>query len=411
MNSNKLKLIYDISVLGMGTRSPTARTGVFRTIENLFEGFLEHPEISLSLNTNPQHLDATLEYLQLHGLIPEKNYEKRTHNQKKRGLLQEIFRTRPKPGISINDRLRLYSNELVKTDIFHSPWLPVPKSYKESKKTRNFITIHDLIPVLFPDFFTENNVNQFRKNLSSINREIWVICNSESTRNDLLNYHKELDPGKVFVTYWAASSLFHRVSDETVLKRVRQKYCIPESPYILTLATIEPRKNIMAVLRAFREFIMQEKIRNLNLVLVGTKGWKYQEIIDYIESSEELSSRVVFTGYIDDSDLAAVYSGAMAFVYPSFYEGFGLPPLEAMKCGVPVICSNTSSLPEVVGNAGLLTDPNDIEGIAESIGTLFNNADMRKRLSVNSIERSQKFSWENCIHQTIQCYISSAKDT
>jgi glycosyltransferase involved in cell wall biosynthesis len=321
-----------------------------------------------------------------------------------KGLLYNLLKNIGNPGIRLRDNLRLYSGELIKTNIFHSPWLPIPKAYTESQKARCVITVHDLIPVLFPDFFTEGNVNQFKKNLGSITPDTWIICNSNSTRNDLLNYHKNLSPEKVYVTYWAASSMFHPVNDEVLLKQVLKKHGIPDSPYILTLATIEPRKNIAAVLHALRGLILQEKVGDLNLVLVGTKGWKYQEIIDFIESSPELASRVFFTGYIDDTDLAAIYSGAMVFVYPSLYEGFGLPPLEAMQCGLPVICSNTSSLPEVLGNAGILFDPDDIDALADAILNIYSNNAIRKELALKSIVQAGKFSWKRCVDQTISVY-------
>lgn len=407
MSLNKLSVIFDISVLGMGTRNSTARTGVFRTIENLFEGFLHHPGISLSLNSAPQQLEATKEYLLKKGLLDDSSAGAAEKAASHKGFWKRLLGPKEKRGILLNNNMHLYANDPIRTDIFHSPWLPIPEVYAKNKNTRCFITIHDLIPVLFPDFFTEGNVSQFKKNLDSITSDTFVICNSQSTKNDLLNYHKKLDPQKVFVTYWAASDLFHPVNDETIIRQTKQNYGIPDTPYILSLATIEPRKNIKTLLISFRELVMQEKIRDLNLMLVGTKGWKYQEILDFIDSAPEIASRVFFTGYIDDDDLAAVYSGAMAFVYPSFYEGFGLPPLEAMQCGVPVICSDTSSLPEVVGDAGILVKPEDHTLLAEKIFDLYSNHETRSRLSEKSLVQSSVFSWEKCLSDTIAAYKQS----
>jgi glycosyltransferase involved in cell wall biosynthesis len=411
MSRSKLKLIFDISVLGMGTKNPTARTGVFRAIENLFSGFINHPDIFLSLNTKPQYMNATKYYLGQKGLLSIENSRQDASITERKGLLQKLFRRKAKHGIEIKHSLRLYADDLVKADIFHSPWLPVPKAYAKSKKVRRFITVYDLIPVLFPDFVTKANVNQFKKNLNSITPETWVICISNSTKNDLVNYHNNLNPEKVFVTHLAASELFYPVKDGELLKQVRKKYNIPESPYILTVATIEPRKNIRAVLYAFRDLILQEKISDLNLVLAGIRGWKYQEVVDFIETSPDLSSRVFYTGYIHDNDLAAIYSGAATFVYPSLYEGFGLPPLEAMQCGVPVICSKTSSLPEVVGNAGIMVAPNDTQELSSSIMKIYTDNSLKQQLSQKALNRSKKFHWSKCIHETIKVYqFSSEQD-
>lgn len=404
MPRSQLKVIFDISVLGMGTSNPTARTGVFRTIENLLSGFINHPDIFLSLNAKPQYLNTTKYYLGQKGLLSIENSRQNTSITENKGLLQKLFRRKDRHAIEIKLSLRLYADDLVKADIFHSPWLPIPKVYAKSEKVRCFITVYDLIPVLFPDLLTKAHVNQFKKILDSITRKTWVICISNSTRNDLLNYHKNLDPEKVFVTHLAASKMFYPVKDEALLKQVRKKYHIPEAPYILTVATIEPRKNISAVLHAFRDMILQEKITDLNLVLAGTKGWKYKEIVNFIESSPELSSRVFFTGYIHDNDLAAIYSGTTTFVYPSLYEGFGLPPLEAMKCGIPVICSNTSSLPEVVGNAGIMVAPNDTQGLSSSIMKIYTDNSLKQRLSQKALTKSKEFDWSKCVNETIRAY-------
>jgi len=406
MALNELNIIYDISVLGMGTRSPAARTGVFRIIESLLDELLECPDIHISFNASPYHLDAACDYLQQKGLIhPGRKIDHRS------GTLLPLvkylpnwFRYNLPQVVNLTNGSKLYADQYAKADIFHTPWLPIPPAYETEEEVKKFITVHDLIPIIFPDFVTEDNVVQFMRILKSITPDTWVLCNSHSTRNDLLNYHKNIDPEKVFVTHWAASSLFRPIHDESLISRTIAKYNVPDAPYILSLSTIEPRKNIKTLLQAFRELIVQEKIKDLNLVLVGTKGWKYQEIIDFIDSNPEITSRVFFTGYIDDNDLAAVYSGAMAFVYPSYYEGFGLPPLEAMQCGVPVICSNTSSLPEVVGDAGILIDPKKIEDLIQSIFRLCADDDLRKEVSDKSVAQANRYTWKSCVNKTISIY-------
>jgi glycosyltransferase involved in cell wall biosynthesis len=137
---------------------------------------------------------------------------------------------------------------------------------------------------------------------------------------------------------------------------------------------------------------------------VGTKGWDFDKIFQELSNLPTLKERVIITGYVADEDLAALYSGAMAFVYPSFYEGFGLPPLEAMQCGVPVITSNTSSLPEVVGDAGIMVAPTDADALCQSMLNLYASSDLRSKMSFKSIEQAKKFSWQNCTEQTIGAY-------
>ncbi len=147
----------------------------------------------------------------------------------------------------------------------------------------------------------------------------------------------------------------------------------------------------------------------LHLVLVGKKGWLDNNIHSEISNLyPRLRERIIFTGYVPDEDLAPLYSGSLVFVYPSVYEGFGLPPLEAMQCGTPVITSNTSSLPEVVGNAGITVAPLDEDSLCHSIWELYQNDSLRNSLSTKSIEQAAKFSWEKCLQQTISAYIATA---
>ena len=163
-------------------------------------------------------------------------------------------------------------------------------------------------------------------------------------------------------------------------------------------------KNIAHLVRCFAQVIQEQNIQDLNLVLVGSQGWDYDAILQEISSQYTLRSRIIVTGRVADQDLAAIYSGAVAFVYPSLYEGFGLPPLEAMQCGVPVITSNTSSLPEVVGDAGILLDPTDVDALCHSIFKIYNQLSLREKMSAKSLEQAKKFSWERCTEETLDAY-------
>jgi len=170
------------------------------------------------------------------------------------------------------------------------------------------------------------------------------------------------------------------------------------------VGTLEPRKNVVHLIRSFAELVRAERIPDLHLVLTGGQGWDYEPIFAEAERLREVRDRIHFTGYADDVDLAPLYSGALAFVYPSLYEGFGLPVLEAMQCGTPVITSSTSSLPEVVGDAGLLVDPQDGAALCQAMLALYEDADRRAELSSRAVARAGRFSWERCAHETVAAY-------
>jgi glycosyltransferase involved in cell wall biosynthesis len=217
--------------------------------------------------------------------------------------------------------------------------------------------------------------------------------------------HKKIDPSRVFVSYLAADeNVFYPAKDSSRKSDVFQRYNIPDSPYMLGLSTLEPRKNIAHTIRSFLDFIEQEKVRDLKLVLVGAKGWSYQEIFDALGGKPSLADKVVFTGYVDDEDLAIIYSNALAFIYMSLYEGFGLPPLEAMNCGIPVITSNTSSLPEVVGDAGIMLMPDDRDQLSQCLLQVYSNDNLREEMSRKSLERSRLFTWKRSCETLIDAY-------
>ena len=187
---------------------------------------------------------------------------------------------------------------------------------------------------------------------------------------------------------------------------VRERYGIPPgSPYLLSLSTLEPRKNLAHTIRSFAAIVQSNAAPGLHLVLAGGKGWLFDDIIYEIKlAGTAVRDRIILTGFVEDTDLAPLYSGATAFVFPSLYEGFGLPPLEAMQCGTPVITSNTSSLPEVVGDAGIMLDPKDQDGLCQAMLDVYNKPELRSQMSQKSLAQAAKFSWERCAEETISAY-------
>src|SRR6185436_6347589 len=192
-------------------------------------------------------------------------------------------------------------------------------------------------------------------------------------------------------------------SDEKELQRVRHTYRI-EADYILSVGSIQPRKNLVRLIKAYsllRDKLGADKLPKL--VFVGKRAWLYDETLRALADAS-LGDSVILTGYVPESDLTALYSGATCFVYPSIFEGFGLPPLEAMQCGTPVIIGNRTSLPEVVGDAALAVDPFDVHAIADAIEQILNKPALREELRVRGLERAKIFDWQETARKTLRVY-------
>lgn len=412
------KVVLDGSVLGLGFFHEQSRTGVYRVAENLLKGLVESNAVQLTV-ANTQHLPEIIAYLNnsfSNIPVPIANKPKDLRYANFENSIVSAFGYRSLPQKIIREvftRLRarfkpsyeLDATSLAAYDIYHSPFLPVPKELQGLSKPKKVITIHDLIPHLYPSYFGEWNVRMMKEILAGIDTDTYPICVSEATRNDLCEA-TGISPDRVFVVHLAASEdKFYQVRDNEEIERILQKYHINiHKKYLLSLATLEPRKNIERTIRSFLKLVVQEKIDDLNLVLVGTKGWDFETIFAEIKANPVLKEKIIITGFVADEDLAALYSAAMAFVYPSLYEGFGLPPLEAMQCGTPVITSNKSALPEVVGNSGILVEPTDENAIADAMLKLYSDQRLRLALSKKAILQAQKFSWKKFTEQHISIY-------
>ncbi len=416
-----MRVVYDISVLGAGLYSHQARTGVARFVDNLRISLLAEDEVDLSccaFHSFEEYLQlkvnsGTVAGLEGSSLLPFGNSLANTFV----GAIEALY-----PEVSVAQDRRLQQRalsgllhlvdrfcvdcgfvEITGQDIFHSTFYPFPKAIRAQRQLKRFMTVHDLIPIRCPQFFGDEQGDLSRRIVDCIEADDWVVTNSESTKNDLCDY-AQLDPSRVFVTPLAASEMFFHCTDGKRVSSVKKRYHIPDRPYVLSVCTLEPRKNIEQVIRSFIQLVQEQHINDLNLVLVGTEGWDFGGILDEIEHASTMKERIVVTGYVLDEDLTALYSGAMMFVYPSFYEGFGLPPLEAMQCGVPVVTSNTSSLPEVVGDAGIMVDPKDGESLSQAMLDIYSQSSLRETLSRKSLERANLFSWKKCSQRTVAAY-------
>jgi glycosyltransferase involved in cell wall biosynthesis len=302
------------------------------------------------------------------------------------------------------DRPDAFKERLLgRVDVVHSTSYCAPRL---SRGRRLVVTIHDVTFLTHPEFHLPANVEHCLTGARrAIERADQLIAVSESTRRDLIEWmHAPAD--RITVTPEAADPDFARVTDRAQLERVRRRYDLPER-FVLFLGAMEPRKNLLRLLDAWAA--LKPAIRRETwLVVAGADGWLNDGVRARVDALG-LEDRVRFTGYIEAGDVAALYSLATVFAYPSLWEGFGLPVLEAMACGTPVLTSDVSSLPEVAGDAAVLVSPTDVNAIADGLTRLLDDAALRSDLAARGLRRAAAFSWERCARETLAVYRAVAR--
>lgn len=281
-------------------------------------------------------------------------------------------------------------------DVFHSPHYTMPII----AKCKSVVTFHDMTFFLYPHMHQAYKRLFFKLAIQlSARRANAIIADSESSRQDVINI-LNVDPHRVFTVPLGVAPHFRPIDQPAALARIRQKYRLPEQ-MILYVGVLEPRKNLPTLIRAFKSLV--ERGSAYKLVIAGRKGWMYDGLFRTINKLD-LVNRVIFTGYVPEEELPLIYHAADLVVYPSVYEGFGLPVLEAMACGVPVITSNVSSMPEIVGNAGILVNPYRPEELAEAMYQILENADRRQHYAQQGLARAKDFSWARTARETLAVY-------
>jgi glycosyltransferase involved in cell wall biosynthesis len=288
-------------------------------------------------------------------------------------------------------------------DVVHSLRTPLTLRGQIAARVRA-LTIHDLIPLVHPEWMYDAAKAEVRAIADSVLSGDFVIVSSHAVARDVTAL-LGIAPERIFITpFAAAKDVFYREESSGRIEAVKARYGIPAGPYLLSVCTLEPRKNLPHLLRCFHRLLRQERPPDVRLVLVGAPGWKSDALYALLQEHTDLRSRVVLAGYAPDADLAALYSGARAFVYPSLCEGFGLPVLEAMQCGTPVITSDSSSLPEVVGDAGLCVPPTDADALSEALLRLVTDDGLAADLARRGLARSAQFSWDKTAEATVRAY-------
>jgi len=284
-----------------------------------------------------------------------------------------------------------------RADLFHFLDFSLPPV----RRGVTVLTIHDLSFLMVPEC-AESGLRAHLERVvpASVRNADFVTADSENTRNELTTL-LDVSPERVAVVYGGVERRFRPITDHDFLHAMRVKYGL-FSPFMLYVGTIEPRKNLGRLLRAYTVYRKRFKGSH-RLVIAGGLGWLYQDVLREIDDLAA-DHEVVFLGRVPDDDLPGLYSLSDLFVYPSLYEGFGLPALEAMACGRAVLTTNTSSLPEVVGDAGVMVSPYDIDGLAAAMAELLEDRDHRETLGQRGIARAAQFSWENSARRLLSIY-------
>lgn len=404
-----LNVIFDASVVTNIFYKDWARSGIFFAAKNILDEILKREDVKVTLYFSPENFAdgarlikeyypgvATLQEMSRLSFLQtlycklrfyySRFYDHR-HFRKIFALLMEFIN-------SVFRRLVLIDEASVnRNDVFFSPVFVIPDFIRRTPEINTFVFLYDFIQLRFPQYYPEG-VPLVKRIIESSNSKDRFFFDSLSAKNDGKYFFSTITDENSVVVHLAANKNFKRIPNDRILDYVKKKYKIPsKKKYLFSLCTVEPRKNLIRSVRCFLEFISKHNINDLVWVM-GGGHWDY--FINELKKNNVCwnPNFIIQAGYIDDEDLPVLYSNAEWFVYTSQYEGFGLPPLEAMQCGCPVITSNNSSLPEVVGDAGIMIDWDSDDQHIEAYEKYYFDENLRKEFSRKGIERAKLFSWE-----------------
>ena len=311
------------------------------------------------------------------------------------------FRTvlEPSPNYSLREQIHVpWVLHREKPDVFHAPHYVLPPA----TPCRSVVTIHDCIHLMFPQYLRNRAAYLYARASmwSSSHQAHRILTVSEASKRDIIHFFS-VPPEKVVVVYNAIEERFSKTPSEDAIARVRERYQL-NHPFVLYVGNIKPHKNLVRLIEAFAE-LRRRGFDELKLLIIGDEISKLPALRRAVHS-HKLHKHVRFLGYLEDETLASLYRLASVFVFPSLYEGFGLPPLEAMASGTPVVTSNVSSMPEVTGDAAVLVDPYSVDSIVEGIARVLKDPALSADLRRKGIARAREFSWDRSVQRTRELY-------
>ena len=399
----KLKLIYDVSIVVNTTNASWARSGVYFSALNLLKELAKRDDIELVLYCKTDNKGKASKFLKN---LLKKDFEyifEFTPSRLIVTLKRAIEKLPPllsKPFYKANDLRKFLKNKKPKISqqntskqniCYLSAAYDLPARFKQDESIVKYAIAYDVMPLIFPQYY-KDSVDGWKQAFKIFDNYFSI---SNHTKKDYLKYLEHLKEQNITTALLACDESFKPTSKEQI-KAVKQKYKI-DSKYIFSLCTLEPRKNLIRTVKTFIDFIKKHNIDDLVFVL-GGGHWEIfiKELEKSIDDLGAYKNKILKIGYVDDADLPALYSGAEFFVYTSQYEGFGLPPLEAMSCETAVITSDNSSLPEVVGDAGIMIPYDNDEAHIRAYEKYYFDENFRKENAKKGLERSKLFSWEKC---------------
>ncbi|MDI9338247.1 MAG: glycosyltransferase family 1 protein [Alphaproteobacteria bacterium] len=388
-----MKIIFDISFIGLGLKS-NIKTGVYRFIDSILKEFIKNNDLELYFSLS-YHIDT-------HSLVV--SYLKDLNIDHQKLITPPKFTGWFNPYHFGNKQLRKLYNLFGITNkgeipvkylnfckLFYSPYYPIPNNLPKIIKC---ITIYDLIPIMpkYKPFMNADfkNISSEIKNVIKSLPGNYISTISQFTKNDLLEQCNTLNANQITPIHLGIDiNKFNNKHSDADWLKVKAKYNVPDA-YFLTLETIEPRKNCLHIIKSFQHFA-KTNTTNISLVIAGDQTTIYKKQL--LEQSDILN-KIVFIGPIEENDLPILYSRANSFYFMSLAEGFGFPPLEAMACGVPVVTSNTSSLPEIIGKSGIVLNPENVNELAKVMYMLSTSNSMRTKYIELGLEHIKQFTWE-----------------
>ena len=407
----KVNLLYDATIVCNIMAKNSSRSGIFFVAYNVLLEFLKRPEYDVYL-----YADDLIQLRKVVQTFPEfsncKIYKfsplqdgvaffrnKKNKNKLNGGLslLRGIY------GLtaSILKKCYLLSEKSIKMndiDAYFSPMNAVPDIVRHNKHIKCYTILHDVIPIADECKNLAWESKWFHKLIKSINKNDFYFANSEFTKRDFLKYVPNINAANIEVIPLSTGKPYRKIDSIGEINNVKKKYRIPsEKRYIFSLCSLNPRKNLIFSIRNFLKFVEKNNLDDFVFVLGGAYFDDFKDVFkDKLKEFGNIQDKILHIGYVEDEDLSALYSGAEMFLFPSLYEGFGMPVLEAMQCGLPVICSNCTSIPEVIGDCGIQINPHSDEEMVSAMEKMYFDRKFRDTCVEKGLERAKLFTWEKC---------------